>query len=249
MHLAPRGLAEAEVKATAQAAEEESGEVSERTKTPFTLPRYDPLSPRSTDSLGEARLKVRLARLQMEAQDKAKSRQAQLKPEIRKMEIEADKAVRLRQLELEAQQRETPAPSASVDPGMTLPSTSSTRDSFHIRKNVSLVPPYRDTEVDGYLAAFERIASALRWPADVWPLLLQCKIHGKAQEAVAALPLGDSFNYDLVKMAILRAYDLVPEAYRQKFRHGAQPKMLTKRDEGECYYCHRPGHLIASAPL
>lgn len=21
---------------------------------------------------------------------------------------------------------------------------------------------------------------------------------------------------------------------------GAQPKMLTKRDEGECYYCHRP---------
>lgn len=31
--------------------------------------------------------------------------------------------------------------------------------------------------------------------------------------------LGDSFNYDLVKMAILCAYELVPKAYRQKFRH------------------------------
>lgn len=45
-------------------------------------------------------------------------------------------------------------------------------------------------------------------------LLQQCKIHGKAQEAVAALPVEDSLNYDCVKAAILCAYELVPEAYR-----------------------------------
>lgn len=49
-------------------------------------------------------------------------------------------------------------------------------------------------------------------------LLLQCKIHGKAEEAIAALPVEDSLSYDLVKAAILCAYELVPEAYRQKFR-------------------------------
>ena len=48
---------------------------------------------------------------------------------------------------------------------------------------------------------------------------MQCKIHGKAQEAVAALPVEDSLIYDSVKAAILRAFELVPEAYRQKFRN------------------------------
>ncbi len=66
---------------------------------------------------------------------------------------------------------------------------------------------------------FERIASALNWSREVWPLLLQCKLTGKAQEVCATLSLEDSLlKYDAVKAAILRAYELVPEAYRQRFR-------------------------------
>ncbi len=42
---------------------------------------------------------------------------------------------------------------------------------------------------------------------------------GKAQEVCAVLSLEDSLNYDVVKTAILRAYELVPEAYRQRFRN------------------------------
>lgn len=41
----------------------------------------------------------------------------------------------------------------------------------------------------------------------------------ESQEAVAALPLEGSLDYDSIKAAILRAYELVPEAYRQKFRN------------------------------
>lgn len=47
---------------------------------------------------------------------------------------------------------------------------------------------------------------------------MQCSLVGKAQEVCAALPIEDSLNYDVVKLAVLRAYELVPEAYRQKFR-------------------------------
>lgn len=82
-----------------------------------------------------------------------------------------------------------------------------------------MVPTIHETEVDSYFGAFERIANALQLPPEAWALLLQCKIHGKAQEAIAALPVEDSLNYDSVKAAILRAYELVPEAYRQKFRN------------------------------
>ena len=57
------------------------------------------------------------------------------------------------------------------------------------------------------------IFSNLRWPRDQWPLLLHSVLKGKAQEAYTALPIFECVDY-----AILKAYELVPEAYRQKFR-------------------------------
>lgn len=37
-------------------------------------------------------------------------------------------------------------------------------------------------------------------------------------EVVSALSAEDSFDYDKVEAAVMQAYELVPEAYRQKFR-------------------------------
>nr|XP_040019042.1 uncharacterized protein LOC120809370 isoform X2 [Gasterosteus aculeatus aculeatus] len=48
--------------------------------------------------------------------------------------------------------------------------------------------------------------------------MLQCKLSGKAQEVCASLSLEESVQYEAVKAAILRAYELVPEHYRQRFR-------------------------------
>ena len=41
---------------------------------------------------------------------------------------------------------------------------------------------------------------------------------GKAREIYTQLSLEQSSNYDKVKELILKGYELVPEAYRQKFR-------------------------------
>lgn len=41
---------------------------------------------------------------------------------------------------------------------------------------------------------------------------------GKAQEVCSTLSVEQSLNYNTVKATVLRAYELVPEAYRQKFR-------------------------------
>ena len=42
---------------------------------------------------------------------------------------------------------------------------------------------------------------------------------GKAREIYTQLSLEQSSDYDKVKELILKAYELVPEAYRQKFRN------------------------------
>jgi len=49
--------------------------------------------------------------------------------------------------------------------------------------------------------------------------MLQSVLVGKAREIFSALPLSQSGDYEAVKNAILKAYELVPEAYRQKFRN------------------------------
>ena len=85
---------------------------------------------------------------------------------------------------------------------------------FDLGKNVRLVPPFNESEVDKYIQHFEGVAQNLRWPTDQWPLLLQSVLKGKAQEAYTALPISECVNYDCVKNAILKAYELVPEAYR-----------------------------------
>ena len=59
----------------------------------------------------------------------------------------------------------------------------------------------------------------MNWPKESWVLLLQSVLVGKAQDIYGYLSVEQSSNYEHVKEAILNAYELVPEAYRQKFRN------------------------------
>lgn len=196
-----------------------------------SVPPFEPFTPSSVDSRGSPRLKVRLARLHYEAQEKVQARQANLnlQLEVRRLEIEAEKQVKLRQLELEASRIAansavqlntasafSPSPRVGLSP-----------DTFDVSKHIALVPQFRETEVDSYFSAFERIATSFHWPKEVWSVLLQCRLFGKAQEICSTLSLEESLKYDSVKTAILRAYELVPEAYRQRFRKHKKNPMQT----------------------
>ncbi len=66
---------------------------------------------------------------------------------------------------------------------------------FDPSKPIKLVPPVRESEVDAYFIAFERIAAKLIWPRDMWALMMQCSLMGKMQEVYSALPIDDSLNY------------------------------------------------------
>ena len=90
---------------------------------------------------------------------------------------------------------------------------------FDITKHIRLVPPFQEKEVDKYFLHFEKVAENLKWPKEHWTLLLQSVIIGKAREIYTQLTVEQSSSYDTVKELILKAYELVPEAYRQKFRN------------------------------
>ncbi|XP_071959881.1 uncharacterized protein [Antedon mediterranea] len=99
----------------------------------------------------------------------------------------------------------------------------STPNDSEITQNIKWVPKFNEDEVETYFLAFEKIANRLKWPARHWTVLLQTALVGKAQEVFSALADDQCESYDAVKTAVLSAYELVPEAYRQKFRNLGKP--------------------------
>ena len=79
-----------------------------------------------------------------------------------------------------------------------------------------LVPKFNEHDVETYFLSFEKTAKSLSWPEEYWPLLLQSTFVGKAQKVYATLSEEQCSKYGTVKATILNAYELVPEAYRQK---------------------------------
>ncbi len=177
----------------------------------------------------DPRIAVRLRELDLEI--KKQECEAQM-IKLRTVEAEADRDITLQKLALEAQRvaaQPVPLPRTKIQsissPISTVASPlagghghASSDVSFDPSRYIKLVPPFREAEVDSYFVAFERVAGKLGWPKDMWALLLQCSLTGKAQEVCSALPIESSLDYDTIKAAVLRVYELVPEAYRQKFR-------------------------------
>ena len=135
--------------------------------------------------------------------------------ELRELELKAEQEKALLEAEKEAAAGEHELKMASL--GKQSPSDKAS--AFDPARNIRLVPPFQEKEVDKYFAHFEKVADSLNWPKESWVLLLQSVLVGKAQEIYGSLSVEQSSNYEHVKEAILKAYELVPEAYRQKFRN------------------------------
>ena len=83
-------------------------------------------------------------------------------------------------------------------------------------------------DVEAYLTTFERMMKVYEIEDNKWAFRLAPLLTGRAQQAYAALNADDAQNYNRVKEAILRRYDISEETYRQRFRS-------TTRKEGEAY--------------
>ena len=139
----------------------------------------------------------------LEFQEKEKEREAQL----RLKELELSTQLKLKELEVRG------ARSSSGETGEA---------SFDVSKHIKFVLTFSEAEVDKYFLHFEKVAKSLKWPKESWTLLLQSSLVRKAREIYSALSIEESCQYDVVKAAVLKVYELVLEAYQQKFRERAK---------------------------
>ncbi|KAJ8022704.1 hypothetical protein HOLleu_37678 [Holothuria leucospilota] len=160
-----------------------------------------------------------LKRLEMEMNKEVRLKEIEREREREERQMQKEKEEREMQMQREAREHEFrlkqlklgvikgSGPKIGLDTGV-----------FDVSKHVKSVPKFQEDNVEKFFNHFEKLGEQLKWPRDKWSILIQSNFTGKAQEVYSALSREDSMDYDKVKKAILQAYELVPEAYRQKFR-------------------------------
>ena len=148
----------------------------------------------------EQEVRIRLEQLEREERMQ-KEKLAMEKQKLEMEEKEKERQYNLRMKEIEMQDKVNTKP---LDLGTH----------FDVTKHIRLVPPFQEKEVDKYFLHFEKVAENLKWPKEHWTLLLPSVVIGKAREIYTQLSLEQSSDYGKVKELILKAYKLVPEAYR-----------------------------------
>lgn len=76
----------------------------------------------------------------------------------------------------------------------------------------------KDSDIEHFLTGFERVATAYKWPEKIWVLKVVPLLTGRAIAAYANMDQGAAEEYESVKKAILRRFDINEETYRQRFR-------------------------------
>ena len=144
----------------------------------------------------------------------------EMKIREKEMQLQKEKEEREAQLQREKQEKEFELERLKIERGVHAQQNTGFEHPprFDAAKNIRLVPKFFEKNVDKYFPQFEKVAENLNWPKENWTTLLQSVLTGKAANIYSAMRNEDSADYDKVKQAILKAYELVPEAYRQKFR-------------------------------
>ena len=131
--------------------------------------------------------------------------------ELEKIKIQARIELERNKMELEKAKIQQETMLREVD--LARRGREGSHDSFEVTKQARLVPKFEEANVGEYFAHFERTALNLEWPRECWSMLLQTVLTGKAQRAYATLPTENCADYELVKTAVLKSFELVPEAY------------------------------------
>ena len=124
------------------------------------------ISDEDGDELEVSRTTIELKKLEFQENERARENTLRIKElEVKEKEL----ALQVKLKELEARAHSTPEPVTDM------------HAKFDISKHVRFVLPFQEQEIDKYFLHFEKVATSLDWPKDVWTFLLQSVLVGKAR--------------------------------------------------------------------
>ena len=74
-------------------------------------------------------------------------------------------------------------------------------------------------KMDSYLSGFEKYAVANKWDRSIWSAYLSALLKGRALEVYDRLSVADANDYEKLKDALLKNFDMTERGFRKKFRN------------------------------
>ena len=82
-------------------------------------------------------------------------------------------------------------------------------------------------KMDSYLSRFEKYATANKWDKNVWAAYLSALLKGRALDVYDRLSTEDAADYDKLKDALLKNFDMTERGLRKKFRYSRPERSET----------------------
>ena len=82
-------------------------------------------------------------------------------------------------------------------------------------------------KMDSYLSRFEKYATANKWDKIVWAAYLSALLKGRALDVYDRLSTEDAADYDKLKDALLKNFDMTERGFRKKFRYSRPERSET----------------------
>ncbi|XP_062610800.1 uncharacterized protein LOC134272595, partial [Saccostrea cucullata] len=90
----------------------------------------------------------------------------------------------------------------------------------HVLPKTPKLPFFDDShdEMDSFLLRFERYAEAQQWDHSNWAINLSALLKGKALDVYALMPKTHALDYNTLKTALLKRFELTDDGFKKKFR-------------------------------
>ena len=82
-------------------------------------------------------------------------------------------------------------------------------------------------KMDSYLSRFEKYATVNKWDKNVWAAYLSTLLKGRALDVYDRLPTEDAADYNKVKNALSKNFDMSERGFRKKFRYSRPERSET----------------------
>ena len=100
------------------------------------------------------------------------------------------------------------------------PAVQHKEDKSYVTAKTPKIPAFDEgkDEMDSYLLRFERYATAQKWKKEDWATSLSALLKGKALDVYALMPVEEALNYDMLKTALLKRYELTEEGFKRWYK-------------------------------
>ena len=176
--------------------------------------RITRLADREERKLREERAEKEKERAEKEKERAEKEKERQFKLDLAQREIEERELERKEREEERKHELELARIKASAV------GSAGVSDEIKSVKSLPKIPPFDEKvdEIDTYIQRFEKLAVFYNWEVEDYPILLGTLLRGKALKAYCNLAPEVANDYDELKSALLKYFQINPNAYRKKFR-------------------------------